>query len=158
MKSTKKLVYKFYLQEGLCRNGDVGDQKRNKDRSTSIIASDIGNPWFSRLILLHEFLENLLCEFNGISEEELDAFDKWFEAEKAAGRIPKNASAGYHPKAPYGPFHRFIEAGPELLTCKELGFTWKQYDRAILRFMKKMESPKVKGMKTQQFTNRARRD
>jgi len=69
--------------------------------------TDTGNKTYNKVILVHEVIEQLLTEFNGIKEPDILAFDLWVEDEIKAGRYPEDAEPGDHPLSPYKKEHVF---------------------------------------------------
>lgn len=104
-----------------------GDWWFDADGTLQIRVSDIGNPDYEALIVLHEFVEVLLCKKRGITTEQVDAFDKAFEASRAEGN---DDEPGDDPKAPYKKEH-FFATNIEALMSAELGVDWKTYEDAI---------------------------
>ena len=49
----------------------------------------------------HECIEALYCWLRGITTEDCDKFDAFYEAEYEAGRIPKTQEAGHDPRCCY---------------------------------------------------------
>lgn len=94
-----------------------------------IRVSDMGNEDYESLVALHELVEVLLCQKRGITTEEVDAFDKAFEAARPDGN---NDEPGDDPKAPYKKEH-FFATNIEKLMSAELGVDWTAYEAAINR-------------------------
>lgn len=79
------------------------------------------------LIAVHELVEVLICKHQGISQEQVDAFDKDFEAH----RHPDNEDEpGDDPTAPYVKEH-CIATGVERLLAAELDVSWKDYENEL---------------------------
>lgn len=79
------------------------------------------------LIALHELVEVLKCKHDGISTEEVDKFDKAFEAK----RTPDNFDEpGDEPDAPYVKQH-CLATGIERIMAAELGVSWKEYEQEL---------------------------
>lgn len=60
----------------------------------------------SLLIALHELVEVALCSLDGVSQEQVDAFDIEFERKRLAGERFPEAEPGDDPGAPYREQHR----------------------------------------------------
>jgi hypothetical protein len=79
---------------------------------------------YEALIFLHEFIESYLCWKAGIREEAITAFDIAFEKSGADGE------PGDSKDAPYYSQHQ-IATKFEKKFAKEIGVSWKKYDKAI---------------------------
>lgn len=98
----------------------------------------IRNFWITRtnddlmddLILLHEFVEEVLTRHRGIREEDILKFDLWVEEEVKAGRYPDDAEPGEHEKSIYKKEHLFAEK-IERMVAKELNIDWKEYSKKL---------------------------
>jgi len=109
----------------------VGDWRRDEDGTLHInVSEEIGGKYAS-LVALHELIEVLLCEDRGITCEEVDAFDKSFEAARDTGTEPEDAEPGDSPFAPYRKEH-FFATSLERLMAAELGVDWNVYDDAVM--------------------------
>lgn len=122
----------------------VGDWRRDPDGTLRIRVSDMGNEKYALLVALHELVEVSLCEDRGITTEEVDDFDKRFEAARAGdGRmlvsialnqsveIDKEGEPGDDPRAPYRKEH-FFATNIERQMALELGVDWAEYDAAVM--------------------------
>jgi hypothetical protein len=75
----------------------------------------------ARSIALHEFIEEWLTKSRGITEEEINAFDKTID--EKGGNADE---AGDDPACPYYREHRFAE-NIERQVLLELKVNWKEY-------------------------------
>ncbi len=73
------------------------------------------------LVAFHELIEAVLCQTRGISQNQVDAWDK----EHSDLDEP-----GADPSAPYYNEHMFAE-GLERQLCAELGLSWGMYSRIL---------------------------
>ena len=105
------------------RYSTVGDWIVNADGKRTILVSDHGNTDYEFLIVLHEMIEQHLCEKRGITTDMVDKFDMDFEANKLPGE------PGDSPQAPYYKEHQFATI-MERLMCNELGLDWQEYLKA----------------------------
>lgn len=102
----------------------IGDYWWNENGDLEIRVTDTGNWKYEALVALHEFVEVMLTKDRGITEPDIMAFDKAFEANRQPGN---NDEPGDDPKAPYGKEHRFAE-NLERLFAAELAVNWARYD------------------------------
>ena len=105
----------------------VGDWKRDKNGTLVIKVSDMGDKRYAMLVAIHELVETLLCEHDGVKEEDVTAFDIAFEKKRKPGNVDE---PGDDRKAPYRRQH-CIATAVERLLCAELGIAWKDYDDAV---------------------------
>lgn len=105
----------------------VGDWWFDADGSLQIRVSEMGNTDYEVLVGVHELVEVLLCKKRGISDEEVSAFDKAFEACRTEGNVDE---PGDEPAAPYHHEHGFA-TGVERLLASALEVNWKTYEEAL---------------------------
>jgi hypothetical protein len=126
--------------------------------ATSVYVSQLPDRRYEFLVAIHELIEAELCRFRGIGEEEVTAWDKQFEEDRAAdltrmekafddverdagrddeidqlGSAMRDLAAvepGDHPGAPYHREHVFATRIERLL-AEELGVDWNAYSAAI---------------------------
>lgn len=102
------------------------------------------------LIAIHELVEVILCEHDGVTQEAVDAFDMEFEKKRqeriddAARKVTEPGvtsgeealiaieEPGDDEKAPYRDQHCFA-TGIERLLASRLGVGWKDYETEIER-------------------------
>ena len=105
----------------------VGDWKRDKNGTLVIKVSDMGDKRYAMLVAIHELVETLLCERDGVLEENVTAFDIAFEKKRKPGNVDE---PGDDVNAPYVRQH-CIATAVERLLCAELGLAWDDYDSAV---------------------------
>ena len=105
----------------------VGDWYYDVDGTVQIRVSDMGNWLFTMLVAVHELCEWILCRARGISQVEVDDFDKAFESVRVEGNTDE---PGDEPSAPYHNEHCFATAVERML-CAALGLSWKTYDEKV---------------------------
>ena len=110
------------------RYDTVGDYWVDGDGTRQIRVSQMVDPRYELLVALHELIEQELCLQRGISEEEITAFDKAFEA---ARNEWDNEEPGDNEKAPYRKEH-FFATSIERLLAAEFGVDWAEYDDAVM--------------------------
>lgn len=80
------------------------------------------------LIGIHELVEAILCESQGISEKQVDDFDINEKIDEECFEL--DVEQGDHPEAPYKHQHN-IATGIERILCATLGIDWYEYDHQI---------------------------
>lgn len=75
------------------------------------------DPRYGALLLVHEFVEAMLCRSTGISTRQVDAFDMSFTGD---------GEPGDDPTAPYHRQHQMAEAVERVL-ASQLGVNWRRY-------------------------------
>jgi hypothetical protein len=100
--------------------------------SLEIRVSNLGNTnvrdfYGSLCIAVHELIEVILCSRRGITQEQVDKFDKDFESKRQEGNTNE---PGDDPAAPYRKEH-FFATSIERLLAAELGIDWKEYEDKI---------------------------
>jgi len=108
------------------RYDDVGDYF-----DTTIISYDMKNPVFNNAIMLHEFIEYSLIKSAGIPADMIDDFDT---DDDAPDRHPQEYKL-------YMKYHR-IANNVERHLIENLGFTWKEYQKAVYSEKVKVRSKK----------------
>lgn len=86
-----------------------------------IRVSETGNTNYDYLIAIHELVEAVLCEYRGVSVEDIDKFDILH---------PELIEPGDHPQAPYQNEHNFATA-VERMICAAMGIKWQEYDQTL---------------------------
>jgi hypothetical protein len=114
------------------RYDTVGDYFMERNGHGEISAlhfeiADTGNDYYNRMILIHEMVEQLLCESRGISEESITAFDEAFEKNRKEGNT---SEPGDERNAPYRDPHCFA-TGIERMICAILQIPFKEYDDCV---------------------------
>jgi hypothetical protein len=95
-----------------------------------IKVSDLNNPDYEFLIGLHELIEAYLCHRAGISERDVDRFDRQFEESGPSVAFGDTGEPGDDPAAPYHRQHVFASA-IERLMAHELGIDWTAYSATL---------------------------
>lgn len=88
------------------------------------------DPRYEVLVALHEFIESYLCDFRGISESDVTAFDKYYEHERDLGIHKSGDEPGDDLRAPYGAEHKFATRLEQMM-AEELGVNWEEYSKAL---------------------------
>lgn len=101
------------------------------DETGSILeirVSKMMNDLYAQMVAVHELVEVILCNAQGVTQEEVDAFDIAYEEAQPEG---DDSEPGDDPKAPYRTQHCFATAVERTL-CAALGISWDEYDKCIL--------------------------
>jgi hypothetical protein len=106
---------------------DCGDWFLNKDGTPAMVcAADTGNDWSNLAILLHEWIESLWCWQNGVTEAEVNEFDrKWFEDHADSEEEP-----GYAVNCPYRIGHLIAEKF-EREFLMQFGRMWIHHEESV---------------------------
>lgn len=105
-----------------------GDWWFDDEGILQIRVSEMGSWRYEQLVAFHEYAEALMCYSDNISEAEVTAFDKEFEAMRekfptiVGEREPGNAGT-----APYRKQHQFASK-LEYQLSEKLHVVWKEYD------------------------------
>jgi len=108
-----------------------GDWYIGPDDTIHIKVSDMGNADYEFLVALHELCEFWLCNKRGITDEQITAFDKKFEEDRAAGLHGDDEEPGDDPNAPYRREH-FFATIIERMLAHELGVDWAEYNEEVI--------------------------
>lgn len=102
---------------------DIGSWKVNADNSPAFIGSaDTGDDISNAAILLHEFIEVMMCWIHGVKEEDVSRFDKeWFTEKHGDDEEP-----GHDPAAPYHEWHLVAERFEREFIVQS-GMMWDQH-------------------------------
>lgn len=87
--------------------------------------SPMGDWRYEVLLMVHELCEAILCDHNGVTVAQVDAFDLEYDKTHTF-----DLNAGDDPKAPYKREHCFATA-IERIMCAELGVDWETYDKEL---------------------------
>lgn len=92
-------------------------------------------PWrFEVAVWGHEILEAIWCWSWWIATEDCDRFDEFYEAEYAAGRIPRTEEPGCDKRCPYHGGH-MLGIAWERFWIFISGGGWKKYEAACNQIM-----------------------
>jgi hypothetical protein len=92
-----------------------------------IKVSKLSNWRREALVAVHELVETILCSHDGVTQEEVDKFDKAFEAARTPGNVEE---PGDDPSAPYRKQHG-IATGIERILAAALDVNWKDYEEEL---------------------------
>lgn len=97
------------------------------DDGLLITVSKLGNLYEEMCVAVHELCEVLMCMKKGISQLEVDKFDKAFEKKRKSG---DTSEPGDDPLAPYNRQH-IVATVIERILAHELEIDWKEYEEAV---------------------------
>ena len=106
----------------------AGDWLFDPQGNLIIRVSDLGDWRYNALVGLHELVEVLKCKHDGVSQQEVDAFDKAYEKNRPQG---DQSEPGDCPLSPYKQQHS-LATGLERIMAAALDVDWKTYDEAIM--------------------------
>ena len=107
-----------------------GDYYYKPDGTLKFVIADSGNPFYNKMVLIHELIEQALLEYRGVANEEIDQFDFMFEEERLKGIHDSTAEPGFDIRAPYKNEHA-LATGVEMSMCALAGIAWKQYENDL---------------------------
>lgn len=108
----------------------VGDWTVDLHGTRHFRISDMGDADYEFMVLIHEMVEQHLCQKRGVTTEMVDEFDMQFEIEREQGIHDKDAEPGDSPIAPYYQEHQFATK-IEREICSYLGIDWDKYNNFI---------------------------
>jgi len=112
------------IPPGCQRYTTIGDwtvTEKDGNAFIQIYVSAMNNWRHEALVGLHEAVEAVLCLYMGTDQQEIDDFDKAFEASGSEGE------PGDQWDAPYYHEHQ-IATGIERILAAELGVSWQAYE------------------------------
>lgn len=138
-----------YPTVGDWRYATVTDAAEPPRERLIVRVSELPDWRYMALVAIHETIEAVLCQHRGITDEQVTAFDREFEAERQNRMGQINEALGWgaamkrgqiagieaeepgdDPRAPYFAEHQFATLVEEMLAI-ELGVLWSEYSAAI---------------------------
>lgn len=95
--------------------------------------TDTGNPFYNKLILIHELIEQTLTEAKGIKESQILRHDLEFEKLIVDGLVEPDAEPGEHKNSPYRQEHLLAEMVERLMLNHLNHATFKEYNDNIFK-------------------------
>ena len=105
----------------------IGDWFTDRNGNLQIRVSAMSDWRYEFLVALHELVEWALCRQDGVSQHQVDVFDRRFEKERLPGNYDEPGDA---PKAPYQTQH-CIATGVERIAAACLGVCWSKYEAEL---------------------------
>ncbi len=93
----------------------------NENGVLRVKVSELPDWRYEALVAIHEIVEATLCRADGVTPEQVDAFDMAFKGD---------SEPGDDPQAPYRRQHLMATAIEKMLAAA-LGVDWQAYERAI---------------------------
>lgn len=107
-----------------------GDWQLLPDGSLLIRVSEMGNKMSEVAVGVHELIEAVLCNNDGITDEQVMAFDAMWEQEWRDGLHKDDDEPGDDPRAIYKKQHEFAMLIERLL-INALGMNWKEHNARV---------------------------
>lgn len=108
---------------------------KEEDEETLVIrVSEIGNWKYEALIAFHELCEVLICRFQGVTTEQVDAFDIQYEKDRAEGKHTPDDEPGNDPACPCWFGHQVATACERMLAYA-MDVDWKAYGDAVVALL-----------------------
>lgn len=98
-----------------------------------VSVSDTGNKMSNLLVALHEVVEAVLCEANGVPESAVDEFDMAYEVARTGSSLEE---PGDCPLAPYHKQHKVADI-VERLVAFQAGVNWNDHCNRVGALSKK---------------------
>lgn len=110
--------------------GGCGDYWYDDEGILQIRVVDLGDEFMEKMVCIHEMIEESLTKKRGLPEEDIQAFDEYYEGRRKMGLVPEDSEPGFDENANYKNEHSFATA-VELGMCALSGVSWKQYENKI---------------------------
>jgi hypothetical protein len=110
------------------RYSTVGDYYEVEGGKWVIEVSELGDARYEFLVVIHELVEWFLLWRRGVKEEDVTAFDIWWEEAKK-GNVQSD-EPGNDIRAPYYQEHQ-IATLVEKMVALQLGVDWEEYCKAM---------------------------
>jgi hypothetical protein len=111
------------------RYSTTGDYYEVEEGRWVIEVSELGDARYEFLVAVHELVEWFLLWLRGVREEEVRAFDEWWEGEAERGNV-QGDEPGHDVRAPYYWEHVFATL-VEKMVALQLGVDWEEYKRRL---------------------------
>ena len=112
------------------RNGGVGDYYET-DNSIHILVAEQTNPDYEVLIGFHELIEFILTRKRGISEQDIDTYDRFWELRNKQGLVNCPEPGEDASNTIYRTEHS-IAIDLERILCRELGYNFEDYNKQLI--------------------------
>lgn len=110
------------------RYSTLGDYFTDENGVEQFRVSDLGDYRMELAILVHEIVENYLCKYKGIKEQDIMNFDLMFEKERDEGKWT-DEEPGDDPRSIYNKEHQ-IATFIERALISYFGINWEDYELA----------------------------
>ena len=126
MTEIKGITVKFLDYKDM-RYPTVGDYEMVEGDILEFRIAKSGNSIYDRIVLIHEMGEQLMSEFKGVTNEQIDEFDFAYEKNRPEGNMDE---PGDDPNCPVQIEHSIMTAVERIL-CACMNIPWKTYNDAI---------------------------
>lgn len=117
----RRIVIEF-VPQAFQRYDTCGDFFRDNDGTVHFRISQMDSPIHEQAVLIHELTEFFRCEKDGVTIDQVDAWDM--------GEGKDLDEPGNDPRAPYHHQHVFATA-IERQFIEGMGVSWEEYDAAV---------------------------
>lgn len=104
----------------------IGDWWVDENGNLQVKISKMADWRYEIAVLFHELIEFFICKHLGITTEECDEFDAFYETQYEQGIIDRSKEAGFDKRCPYRKGHIW-GARFERMIVFLLGASWKKY-------------------------------
>ena len=116
-----KLISVESVPHNCQRYDTVGDWQFEPDGSLTVNISEMPDKRYMWLVAIHEIVEAMLCKINGISQEEVDAWDISHLDDVDPGGI---RACPYH-------VEHIIATSIEAMLAAQMGVGWDHYENVL---------------------------
>jgi hypothetical protein len=113
------------------RYPSVGDYWYDPQGVLEVRVAEMGNELYHKMVVIHELIEEALTKHRGLSEQDIMAFDLYYEKRREQGLVPADSEPGFDPNAPYLREHT-LATSVEMMMCALSGESWTEYDRTVM--------------------------
>jgi hypothetical protein len=124
-----QIVIKF-IPHKKQRYETVGDYWTDKRGNLQIRISRFPIPIVEQCVAIHELVEAIMVNWNGLDFKIVDQFDLKYERERKKGLHGLEEEPGFDKNCPYRNEHT-IATSIEMLIIGFLGFAWSDYEKII---------------------------
>jgi len=118
----KKILDVDVIPQDKQRYPTCGDWQFNEIGALIMKISDMGNPDYEFMVMIHEAVEAWLCRKRGITAEMVDAWDM--------GSGKDLEDPGSDAECPYHKEH-MLALKIEKMICREMGLDWEAYEKCL---------------------------
>lgn len=118
------------IANALQRYPTIGDYYYDSEGILQIRVSKLGDDRMEMLVIVHELIEEFLTRCAGIKEEDIKAFDEYYEKRRSMALVDELSEPGFSSEAPYRNQHA-ISTGFELILAGILEVNWKHYEEVV---------------------------
>jgi len=92
-----------------------------------VLVSRVGDVKMEFILAVHELVEAFICNQQGISQANVDAWDMFYESQRKPG---DDSEPGEHKRCPYRKAH-LAALRVEMALAVELGVDWTKYEKKL---------------------------